>query len=105
MWPAEEDAAWPAGVLNDESVSAFIALFESIGYEVCGTADFDAGFLKVALYADAHGIPTHAAVQREDGSWASKLGAWEDISHRHPATVGGGLYGEPVVFLRRPVSA
>ncbi|MGD9935019.1 MAG: hypothetical protein AB7T37_15080 [Dehalococcoidia bacterium] len=101
MWPADEDAAWPDGVLNEESVAALVALFESIGYERSVHGGPVAGSENVAIYADEAGIPTHASVQRADGPWTSKLGGWEDISHVNSDVVAGALCGKPVVDLWR----
>ncbi|MCG8587287.1 MAG: hypothetical protein MI757_21490 [Pirellulales bacterium] len=47
---------------------------------------------------------THAARQLPDGRWTSKLGKAEDIEHDSANDVAGGLYGEVVEFMKRPVS-
>jgi hypothetical protein len=102
-WPVQHPFAfWPATVPRTVELSSFVALFESLGYELCADGDLDKGFLKVALYADANGIPTHAARQLENGQWTSKVGRIEDISHSLYGLEGGG-YGSVVRFLKRPV--
>jgi|GEM_PF-3681614 len=53
--------------------------FATLGYEVCDNVELEPGFEKIALYAGADGIPTHAARQLQAGPWTSKLGRMEDI--------------------------
>jgi hypothetical protein len=48
---------------------------------------------------------THAARQLPNGKWTSKLGKGEDIEHDTPDDVSGGIYGEVVEIMRRPISA
>ena len=54
---------WPADIPREEKIQSFVKLFESIGYEVCDNNDLEKGYLKIALYADSIGNPTHAARQ------------------------------------------
>ena len=97
-------AYWPAGIVREETIEAFIAAFGTVGFEVCDNAELEAGYEKIALFTDARGLPTHAAKLLPSGIWASKLGNWEDITHNALDGVSGRLYGNPVQFLRRPVS-
>jgi hypothetical protein len=62
------------------------------------------GFEKVAIFADELGEPRHAARQLGSGEWTSKLGDHVDIEHEDLDVVGGHLYGEPRMYLRRRVS-
>jgi hypothetical protein len=64
-------------------------------------AEPEPGFEKVALYADAAGIPTHAARQLSGGKWTSKLGRREDIEHALD-DLTGDVYGSVVAFLKGP---
>ena len=48
------------------------------------------------------GAPTHAAWQRPDGRWTSKLGDNEDIIHDKLDGLAGPKYGTVTVFLKRP---
>jgi hypothetical protein len=76
-WPAEEGTEgvfWPDGVGREESLDALGAAFGTLGYVLCDNAEPETGFEKVALYADAVGLPTHAARQLPSGAWTSKLG-------------------------------
>lgn len=92
---------WPPGAPRERTIGAYRAAFEAQGYEVCSSGELDAEFEKVALYATDDGQPTHAARQLADGRWTSKIGELMDIAHALPEDVGGGLYGEVVVFLCR----
>jgi hypothetical protein len=91
---------WPAGLLRDESLSAFQAALASLGYSVCTGEDLEAGFEKVALFADVAGFPTHAARQLPNGRWTSKLGELEDIERALHA-LEGVEYGLATVIMKR----
>ena len=83
-------------------MSAFLAAFESLGYEKCEDGLLEAEYEKVALFADPDtGVPTHAARQLSDGWWTSKLGPLEDIKHEKAEDVSGPIYGTVVHFMRR----
>jgi len=58
---------------------------------------------RVALYAAADGVPTHAARQLSGGRWSSKLGRGQDIEHDLRALEGAD-YGKVVQLLRRRVA-
>jgi hypothetical protein len=77
-WPDSDlsnDAVyWPVGIVREETVTAFIAAFATISYTPCDTETLEPGCEKIALFADAQGIPTHAARQLPGGRWTSKLG-------------------------------
>ncbi|MGH7136455.1 MAG: DUF7689 domain-containing protein [Pirellulales bacterium] len=100
-WPSWH--YWPRGILEEVSERAFTELYVSLGYEPCQDAKGERGFEKIAVFAK-DSVPTHAARQLSNGQWSSKLGRWEDISHRLEALTGDGQneYGEVVAFFRRP---
>lgn len=101
-WPDLDGMSyWPDGVPREETVSAFVRAFGTIGYDPCPDGDREPGSEKIAVYADGH-VPTHAARQLPDGTWTSKLGADVDIIHTTPHGVEGGVYGRVCCFLRRP---
>jgi hypothetical protein len=93
---------WPAGVVRDETLAAFQQAFESLGYAVCAGEALEAGFEKVALYAQADGFPMHAARQLSSGRWTSKLGELEDIEHGL-RDLEGAEYGTVVLLMKRPL--
>lgn len=95
---------WPVEASRDShGVGALEDAFKALGYEECADGRPEPGFEKIALYGSAL-IYTHAARQLPDGSWTSKLGKAEDIEHETADDVAGGVYGEVVEFMRRPVA-
>jgi hypothetical protein len=64
-WPDDDtdnDAIhWPPGIELEETVSAFVAAFATLGYSACANEAHEVGLEKIALFADATGRPTHAA--------------------------------------------
>jgi hypothetical protein len=105
-WPLENpnEAYWPEGVIRARSVEAFHAAFASLGYFPCSGDAIEPGFEKIALFADAEGLPTHAARQLANGRWTSKLGKAEDIEHElHD--LEGDFYGTVVLLMMRPLPA
>ena len=77
-----------------------MAAFASLGYTVCEGEGLEAGYEKVALFADAGGRPTHAARQLSGGRWTSKLGTAEDIDHGL-YDLEGAIYGAVVLVMKR----
>jgi hypothetical protein len=101
-WPdLDGQDTWPADVSRDETVEAFVAAFAAVGYTVCAGEEPEQGFEKVALFADPHGTPTHAARQVDSGRWTSKVGELEDILHAL-RDLEGVAYGSVVVVMKRP---
>jgi hypothetical protein len=103
-WPVPEgeDTFWPAGVTRAETLSAFRDAFASLGYVECSSGDLEAGFEKIAIFADDQGVPLHAARQLPEGRWTSKLGELEDISHALP-DLTGAVYGSVALLMKRPL--
>lgn len=104
-WPAEPAKTyWPAGVPRMETLDAFCAALATLGYVVCDHAEVEQDYVKIALYADAERVPTHAARQLLSGRWTSKLGRMEDLEHAlHD--LEGALYGSVTLIMKRPLSA
>lgn len=103
-WPFEiesADAYWPAEVPRGQTVDAFEAAFAKMGYCRCATHDLAPTLEKVAIFATEDGDVTHAARQRADGWWTSKLGRAEDVRHTLEA-LEGPTYGRVVCVLARP---
>lgn len=92
---------WPPQAMAGDSMEALQSAFAAIGYEVCDGPEGEVDFEKVALYVGDDGTWSHAAKQRPDGHWSSKLGTWEDIRHATLMDVGDGDYGMPHTFMRR----
>lgn len=102
-WGDQAPYYWPKDVERGADIESLIRLFEWLGFERCADGEFEVGCEKVALYS-FEGIWTHAARQKSDGVWTSKLGDFEDIDHTDPEDVAGGDYGEIAAFLKREKS-
>jgi hypothetical protein len=99
-----EQYCWPIS-RREYSIDAYKELFSSIGYIHCANASNEDGFLKIALYIDEKGQPTHAARQLEKGKWTSKLGFNIDIEHDSPEVLNGKKYGTAKVFMKREIDS
>ena len=98
-WPAIEDGVyWPLDN-HDMLFPNLILAFETIGYRVCETWEFEEKYKKIALYIDEDGEFTHAARQMRSGVWTSKLGEVFDIFHGNPYTIEGDAYGKVGAFM------
>ena len=75
--------------------------YESLKYERCDSLAHEPGFEKIVIYGNQVEYE-HAARQLPDGTWTSKLGPGIDINHKTAECLAGGLYGAPIVFLKRP---
>ena len=106
-WPIAEyefrsgNVYWPPEAPCFETIEAFEAAFESLGYESCHSDEHESEHEKVALYAK-DGVPTHAARQDpHSGWWLSKMGDHVDIQHQRADSLTGSLYGEVCRYLKR----
>lgn len=98
-WPVQN---WPE---DDFGVGALERLFRAFGYVDCGLdVSFEPGYSKVGIFGIGAAY-THAARQLPNGKWTSKLGKGEDIEHDALEDVAGGLYGEVIQVLKRPIPA
>ena len=106
MWP-QPDSYWPFWSPRVLNRRAFIWAFLGFGYFKCENSRTERWFEKVALY-ELNGEPKHMARQLADGTWTSKCGGAEDITHftldalesygPHPFKAE---YGEAVVYMKR----
>lgn len=96
---------WPPGIPALPSMAGVIDAYVRTGYEVCDSSTLEPEFEKIVIFADTSGDPRHAARQLPSGAWTSKLGEHVDIEHKDVDAVGGILYGEPAVYMRRRVTA
>jgi hypothetical protein len=65
---------------EDDDLDCYFAVFESLGYEKCDSPDFEAGYLKIAIYAVGNAFH-HVAKQLPSKRWSSKVGESFDIRH------------------------
>ena len=96
---------WPAGVTREETFSAFLEAYATLGFKLCYDGSLEPGLEKLVLFGTGKSgqeTPTHAALQLASGEWTSKLGVCEDISHQKPEDLTGPCYGRVVCYLSRP---
>lgn len=101
--PAELGYYWPSGAGKGEKVRNLFQAFEAVGFQRCDDGVLKRDLEKVALYADEAGNWTHAARQKDDGSWTSKIGGFEDIQHEGPEHLCGEEYGAIHCYMARPI--
>jgi hypothetical protein len=84
-----------------------VKAFRWLGYRVCDNSRLEFGFEKVTLYEIAN-EPQHMARQLKDGSWTSKCGGDEDITHFTLDALESygpfpqlAEYGCPVLYMKR----
>ena len=102
-WPFALPASsthWPPDVPRAETLEGFCAALEGMGFVPADGDALVAGVSKVALFAKGS-RPSHIAVQRGDGRWASKLGTQWDIVHPLTA-LEGDEYGLVTNIYARP---
>jgi hypothetical protein len=92
---------WPDGVPREYTTDAFIAAFQTVGYQVCNSGDLEDNTEKIAIYTNQFGRPTHAARQLENGNWTTKFGHLEDVEHINLVCLCGPAYGNVQVFMKR----
>ena len=96
---------WPPGVPRVVTVEAFLLAYRTLGFRLCYDGALQPRIEKIALYGKGQPgaeIPTHAALQLQNGEWTSKIGQSEDIDHKTAQAVEGPLYGRVICYLSRP---
>jgi hypothetical protein len=79
--------------------------YETMGFTRCYDGTLESGFEKVAIFTKdgtSNSKLLHAARQRYDGTWTSKLGQSFDITHYLVEGVEGPAYGKVASFMQRP---
>ena len=101
-WPRPRYGCyWPPGVPRDNTRETVIMIFEIHGYAKCESDEPERGYEKVAIYEHSETGVEHAARQLRDGGWTSKIGEWEDISHKMAQSVECEDYGRVVQIMKR----
>lgn len=109
-WPdaimlARKLCYWPPNIPVEVTFDAFFQAYGLLGYQMCQDGSLEYGFQKIAIFGQRNFLgvlePTHAAFQRQDGRWTSKLGPHEDVEHNTVAAVSGPTYGMVVRYMRR----
>jgi hypothetical protein len=111
FWWPDGDSYWPSWIIREETIPCFVRTFHWLGYRVCKNSRPEIGFQKVALYAIGQ-KPKHMARQLRDGTWTSKCGGLEDITHFtldavecHGPYPPHAEYGSPLLYMKRFVVA
>jgi hypothetical protein len=101
--PTIQDSAhaWPETGDQDQTIDNLIRAYATLGYSKCADGALEPGVEKIAIYGGNSGEYTHAAIQRETGLWASKIGALEDIEHVALEGLERPDYGKVMCFLAR----
>ena len=105
-WPIDppgREAYWPTDAPRELTLDAFEKAFETVRYKRCADGQLKPGHEKIALFAKDNGEPTHAARQKPNGLWTSKLGPLEDIEHPL-LQVESEDYGHAAIFMSRPLA-
>lgn len=88
----------------DLSCLTYIEYFQSQGFEICESAEWEEGFEKIALYERDDETFEHVARQMSNSIWTSKLGEWEDIEHSTLESLQSNhFYGIPAWYMRRRI--
>lgn len=94
------ESYWPAEITREETLSAFIQAFQTLGYIICEKSDLEENYQKIAIYT-LNNKPTHVARQLFNGKWTSKLGQDEDIEHDKLQGLEGERYGQVSQVMKR----
>ena len=100
LWP-DGNNHWPEGLAREETLECFIALFESLGFELTDNNAIESQYWKIAIYIDSGGEPTHVARQLRNGNWVSKINIFFDIEHKELSVLEDGDYGRVAQYMRR----
>ncbi len=97
---------WPFGAIHTLQKEGLIDLFAKQGYVLQEdlNPDLEKGIRKIALYFNPNDEKfTHAARQKKDGLWTSKLGPSFDIQHGTPFTIEGEAYGQVYAIMKKNI--
>ena len=92
---------WPEHASRTPHIASLVEVFAGLGFAICPDARLERGCEKVALYRRGNRW-SHAARQLPDGTWSSKLGPDEDITHSTPQSLDPESYSAVHCIMRRP---
>ena len=106
---------WVYPLQDDKDMRGLTAFYAQHGFTRLNSLniDFEPGIEKVVIFGWRNKKGrlvqiTHAAVQRPDGAWSSKLGPGPEIVHSSVNAISGGNlnagygYGKPIAVFARP---
>lgn len=91
---------WPNIAPRNNSLPAFLAAFQTIGYKHITNSDLELYNDVIAFMADTNNRITHAIRRINRDLWTSKLGDEWDIEHELHA-IDGPIYGKICAFMGR----
>ena len=97
-WSHKGDYKW--GPDRSGDVASVVTTLRLQGFDDCEDTGLEDGIRKVAIMAK-EGRWTHVAVQQQDGSWLSKLGANALIRHHGTNDLDGPEYGVVTHLMAR----
>jgi hypothetical protein len=103
-WPfdvASPYIYWPADVPREETVEAFVKLYEWPLFTKCDRADREEGYDKDCALGGLRCADARCRWWQEDRGWTSKLGEEQDVVHHSLALLEGGVYGTVAHIMRR----
>jgi hypothetical protein len=81
-WPdTMEQYYWPENVPREDTLTAFVAAFGTLGYRPTDGGGFEPDVTRIALFSRDGKHTTHVCREVGDGLWVSKLGRAEDVEH------------------------
>lgn len=102
-WPDDHpDCYWPIDCSGMTEAEAFDALFVQDGWTITVDESFSEDRVKIALFVDGSGAPTHASRLISEGVWTSKLGSAWDVSHNRDE-LNGDSYGTIIRIYEKPI--
>lgn len=73
-----DDWIWSFSISNDNSknlnIGNFLEFYKLFGYNLCRNSSYEPDFNKIALYTYNATYFVHAAIQKDDKWWISKMG-------------------------------
>lgn len=98
----DPDYFWPSHLPYSTKLDIIIKLYESYGFIISDSQEYEEGFEKIAIYvAQNTDNVTHAARQIDADKWTSKLGPYKDIEHRTIESLTGSMYGTVARIMKR----
>lgn len=96
---------WPFDVSEDDSknlnIGNFLEFYKLFGYNLCRNSSYEPDFNKIALYTYNATYFVHAAIQKDDKWWISKMGENELFEHTLDALFNDNI-SRKVYFVKRP---
>jgi hypothetical protein len=101
----DNDWIWSFEISDDDSknlhISNFLEFYKLFGYTFCRNGIYEPDYDKVALYTYNATYFVHAAIQKDNKWWISKMGENELFEHTLDALFNENI-SRKVYFIKRP---